>query len=40
MCGLAGIVSNELSEDQRHLIVSRMMQYIKKGGQMKKDMLL
>ena len=32
MCGLAGIVSNEIDEDHRHLIVSRMMQYIQERG--------
>ncbi len=32
MCGLAGIVSNEISEENRHIIVSRMMKYIENRG--------
>ena len=32
MCGLAGIVSNEIDENYRHLIVSRMMKFIKNRG--------
>ena len=32
MCGLAGIVSSEISEEKRHIIVSRMMQYIQNRG--------
>ena len=32
MCGLAGLVSNEINEEERHVIVSRMMQYIENRG--------
>ncbi len=32
MCGLAGIVSSEISEEKRHIIVSRMMQFIENRG--------
>ena len=32
MCGLAGIVSSEISEEKRHIIVSRMMKYIQNRG--------
>ena len=28
MCGIAGIISNQFSEEERHLFVSRMMQHI------------
>ena len=32
MCGLAGIVSNKISEEERHIIVSRMMKFIENRG--------
>ena len=32
MCGIAGIVSNEIDEVNRHIIVSRMMKYIENRG--------
>ena len=32
MCGIAGIISNQFSEEERHLFVSRMMQYIENRG--------